>query len=300
MADFQDILKKMEEKYRQKYGFAVFSLDFKVSKNRLIISGEVLTEKQKSDTEEEVKKIYKGLVENRIKTLSDPLSKELGWGIVKKELIDLKSRFVDSAALNDKILKRVRASQSAKGEILRVLMKKDDQLLVQQGDLTMGWVDREDVILKNISLRKDWKRGIFAKPGESVLIKESREKLISEAEKFLGVKYILGAKSKSGIDCSGFTQLVFKNAFDIILPRHSWDQRVVGIAVDLEDAEIGDLVFMVNKKTGVKHVGILEILDGDMRNIIHASVGSSGVARQRFDKVADSYNIVEIRRIIKK
>ncbi|MDD3191039.1 MAG: C40 family peptidase [Candidatus Pacebacteria bacterium] len=290
----------MEEKYKQKYGFAVFSLDFKESKNGLIISGRVLTEKQKSETEEGAKKIYKGAIENRIKTLSDSRSKELGWAIVKKDLIDLRSRFVDSSVINDKILKKVRASQSVKGEILRVLMKQDDQLLVQQGDLTMGWVGREDVILKRISLRKGWGKGIFVKPGELIAIKEPRKKLILEAERFLGVKYVLGAKSEKAIDCSGLTQLVYKNAFDVILPRHSWDQRKMGVVIDSEDVETGDLIFMTNKKTNIKHVGILEIAADNMKNIIHASVGSGGVARQDFGEVAANYNILEIRRMIKK
>ncbi|MCK4891366.1 MAG: C40 family peptidase, partial [Candidatus Pacebacteria bacterium] len=58
--------------------------------------------------------------------------------------------------------------------------------------------------------------------------------VIKEAEKYLGAKYVLGGKSKKGIDCSGLVQVAYKNSLNIILPKHSWDQKKMGKKVKLE------------------------------------------------------------------
>jgi cell wall-associated NlpC family hydrolase len=294
----EKIIEELRKKYEQNYGFAVFDLSIKEGKDKIIISGQVLTENQKSELVLETEKTADKKVKYKISVLSDMKSKEIGWAVSRRNVADLKSRFVDNSVMNEKILKRVRTSQALKNEVLRVLFKKDDQLLVQSGDLTLGWINRSDVILKKESLRREWRKGIFAEPDKMITVKSSGEKIIAGAEKFFGVKYILGTKSQTAIDCSGLTQCAYKNAFDIILPRHSWDQKKVGKMVDFEKAKTGDLVFMINKKTSTKHVGIIEITKGG-KNIIHASSIEGKVVRQPAEKVFEGYESVEVRRVIK-
>ena len=91
------------------------------------------------------------------------------------------------------------------------------------------------------------------------------------------VKYKYGGNSKKGIDCSAFTQRIFKEKFDLKIPRTTLTQVKVGKEVKRSDLEMGDLVFF---KTGVRdrHVGIY-MGDG---NFMHASI--KGVKFTKLDK----------------
>jgi len=307
------ILKNLNKTYQQKYGVAVFNVETKNVKGGIEISGEVLTENQKDNILNVLKKEKVKIKKVNLKILSDAGERnEIGWAIVKVKIADLKLRFVSSKILDNKILKRIRCSQTFKNEILRVLFKKDDQLLVQQNDLTIGWINRNEVILKKGNLYKDWASGSFAlrnklvkinKPTVAKRLHSSAEtmeptivKIIKEAEKFLGVKYILGGKTKKGIDCSGLIQVIYKNAFNIILPKHSWDQKEIGKKINLKNIKSGDLMFLIKKENSHKHIGIVE--KNKSINLIHASLEKKKVIRQKIDEVFENYDFVEARRIV--
>ncbi|MDP5184321.1 transglycosylase SLT domain-containing protein [Blastococcus sp. BMG 814] len=83
--------------------------------------------------------------------------------------------------------------------------------------------------------------------------------VVTEAQKYLGVPYLWGGTDpRKGLDCSGFTKLVFGN-LGIELPRTSSQQATAGKAVpSLASARPGDLVFFDNSssRAGIDHVGI--------------------------------------------
>lgn len=87
------------------------------------------------------------------------------------------------------------------------------------------------------------------------------------AKKYLNAPYLWGGKSPFGIDCSGFTQMVFKIC-GYALKRDASQQIQQGKDVDsLTNALPGDLAFFRNEHKKVTHVGILL----ENQEIIHAS-----------------------------
>lgn len=79
-------------------------------------------------------------------------------------------------------------------------------------------------------------------------------RIIAEAEKYIGVKYVYGGTSPSGFDCSGLVQYTMKNV-GISVNRSSRDQYKNGVAVARSDLQAGDLVFF-SKGGSITHVGI--------------------------------------------
>jgi hypothetical protein len=94
------------------------------------------------------------------------------------------------------------------------------------------------------------------------------EASISEtARKFLYAPYLWGGRTIFGIDCSGFTQIVFKIK-GFMLPRDAKDQANTGKEIEtMVNAVPEDLLFFGNDRNHICHVGIY--LGGNL--IIHAS-----------------------------
>jgi len=87
------------------------------------------------------------------------------------------------------------------------------------------------------------------------------------AFRFLNTGYLWGGKSIFGIDCSGFTQQVFK-FFGVVLFRDAYLQQGQGeIVENVARSAVGDLAFFQNEAGKVTHVGIV-LNEGA---IIHAS-----------------------------
>ena len=82
-----------------------------------------------------------------------------------------------------------------------------------------------------------------------------------------GTPYILGGNGINGVDCSSFTQIVFRDFFGEDLPRNTREQLQEGSGVRRNSILPGDLIFFRTDR-GVLHVGIA-IEDGDF---LHASV----------------------------
>lgn len=95
----------------------------------------------------------------------------------------------------------------------------------------------------------------------------NKEKLIENSLVYLNAPYLWGGRSPLGVDCSGFTQMVYRLQ-GIDLPRDAYQQAKVGTTLSfVEESEAGDLAFFDNEEGKVTHVGI--ILEDS--HIIHAS-----------------------------
>lgn len=81
--------------------------------------------------------------------------------------------------------------------------------------------------------------------------------VILQGLKMVGVSYRRGGNDEdSGLDCSGFVRLVFKDTIGTLLPRTSKEMSEVGQRVDPRDLKPGDLVFFNTMRRTFSHVGI--------------------------------------------
>lgn len=102
------------------------------------------------------------------------------------------------------------------------------------------------------------------------------DKLLSAAEKAIGVGYVWGGQTMSGFDCSGFIHFAYNEA-GRTAPRLSTDGYYTrSYAVD--NPQVGDLVFFKGTyRAGISHMGIYI----GNNEFIHA--GSTGVTVSNLD-----------------
>ena len=113
--------------------------------------------------------------------------------------------------------------------------------------------------------------------------KYNKTQLVDTAMLYLNSPYLWGGKSPFGIDCSGFTQMVYKISL-IHLHRDAYQQAKQGQALSfIEESEPGDLAFFDNEEGHIIHVGIM------MKDnyIIHAH------GQVRIDRI-DHYGIFNV------
>lgn len=84
-----------------------------------------------------------------------------------------------------------------------------------------------------------------------------KTQLLNTAFLFLNTPYLWGGKTPFGIDCSGFTQMVYKlNGYALL--RDASQQATQGETLSfIEESEPGDLAFFDNQEGVITHVGII-------------------------------------------
>lgn len=148
------------------------------------------------------------------------------------------------------------------GGLLQYISEDNNFYEVKYPDNRKGFVKKNEAVIYNSWLKK------------SSATKESLELV---AKNFEGFPYLWGGTSSKGMDCSGFTKMVYlMNGF--IIPRDASQQITAGKTVDknldFSNLEKGDLLFFgqkatAKKKQRVTHVGIW--LGNDKMEFIHSS-----------------------------
>lgn len=85
--------------------------------------------------------------------------------------------------------------------------------------------------------------------------KQSRTELLTAALQYWRAPYLWGGKTPFGIDCSGFTQLVFRS-MGVFLKRDAYQQATQGVEIQRVNTETGDLAFF-QREGRIVHVGIV-------------------------------------------
>ena len=162
----------------------------------------------------------------------------------------------------------------AKGEELNVVEVLDGWVKVEMEGYKEAYVSADYVTVEE-KLKTGHTLAELNYGGE---VSDIRVQLVNYALKFIGNRYVWGGNSLTkGVDCSGFTQQVYKK-FGIKIPRTSRTQPSAGKKIKASQAKPGDL-FFYGDKNGINHVAIY-IGNG---KIVHASNPKDGI------KISNAY-----------
>ncbi len=231
-------------------------------------------------------------------------------------------------------------SQLLFGETFEILNNREQWYLIRNDfDGYEGWIDRKSFMIIDKKIRKngvyivsptasirlpdnslmhltagaflpsyDITRKVFGihkeiyslEEGETVDGEQSIDFLMQLAASYLNAPYLWGGMTHFGIDCSGFTQMLFRISGVARLPRNASQQAKEGRLIDFENRQPGDLAFFVNPAGKIHHVGLVWF-DG---KIIHAH-GKVRIDRLDIDGIFNektqilTHTLAAIKRIVK-
>ena len=177
------------------------------------------------------------------------------------------------------------SSQEVKGERLKI---KGEGVISVPMAIATDMETGEEMMLTLGTRLPNYAHGTFEVLGKQYLINPTevrgerlevkgdeamrREDVCAIAQTLLNAPYLWGGKNAMGIDCSGFTQVVYA-ATGVNLLRNAREQITQGELVsNLAQAQPGDLAFFDHadrdpNATNISHVGLLL----DNKTIIHCS-----------------------------
>ena len=141
-------------------------------------------------------------------------------------------------------------------DLVEYISTKENMLIPIPLGSSLSFLDFPEININNYLFEGFESKGIHPK-----------SRLIETAYLYLNAPYLWGGKTPFGIDCSGFTQMVYKlNGYSIL--RDASQQATLGEALSfIEESEPGDLAFFDNEEGKIIHVGIIM----NDNYIIHAS-----------------------------
>jgi cell wall-associated NlpC family hydrolase len=111
----------------------------------------------------------------------------------------------------------------------------------------------------------------------------TKNKLEAQFKQYKGIKYKYGGIDKNGFDCSGYVNKVYKNAFNMQLPRTTKEMAKEGKKVSKSKLKIGDLVFF-RPTSRYRHVGIYMGNDEFMHSSTSKGIIKSSLNNQYWKK----------------
>lgn len=123
--------------------------------------------------------------------------------------------------------------------------------------------------------------------------------IVAVALDYRGTPYRYGGMTRKGIDCSALIYNSF-GAFDLSIPRTSYEQSKQGKKIKRKNAAVGDLIFFrTGRRKVINHVGLItENVNGEIK-FVHAS-SSKGVMVSSLNQNYYSKAFVQINRLLQK
>ena len=115
-------------------------------------------------------------------------------------------------------------------------------------------------------------------------IKDVDVEMYTFVKNWVGVKYKVGGTTKKGVDCSGFSKILYKTRFGVELPRIAKEQYRATNRIDKDSLLPGDLVFFRTKTRSGWHVGIY-LMNG---YFVHSENHKTGV---KINNLSDPYYV---------
>jgi len=122
-----------------------------------------------------------------------------------------------------------------------------------------------------------------------------KNSIVKTVKLYLNTPYLWGGRTNYGIDCSGFSQIVYKIQ-NIKINRDASQQALQGNIVRRKDSNKGDLAFFGDSNKKITHVGLLLSIN----EVIHAygkirldKINNKGIINSETKKI--THKLVEIR-----
>lgn len=235
----------------------------------------------------------------------------INFGVSAQTIVPLRKKPSDKSELTSQILY---------GECFEILRREENWSQIKTAyDNYVGWIDNKQIncIEKKIYLEYNAQNEIFCNDLVNFIVDEKKNKqtvvlgsilnltahlnhkfegkctnsksaknnIIKTSMRYLNSPYLWGGKTPFGIDCSGFTQMVYR-INGLKLKRDASQQAKQGKEIKLiKNSKAGDLAFFKNSKDVITHVGIIL----EKNQIIHAH------GKVRIDKLTSKgiYNVIE-------
>ncbi|MCA1918709.1 MAG: C40 family peptidase [Flavobacterium piscis] len=187
------------------------------------------------------------------------LERQNQWGRIKIQFDDYEG-WVDSKQYQ--VISEANYNQLSKeaiilnADLIDYISAPDNLLLPIPLGASLSFLNNSEINTSNFDFEGTKTSGVKPKSA-----------LINTAFMYLNAPYLWGGKTPFGIDCSGFTQMVYKlNGYKI--HRDASQQALEGEPLSfIEESEAGDLAFFDNDEGNIIHVGIIM----DNNYIIHSS-----------------------------
>lgn len=156
-------------------------------------------------------------------------------------------------------------------------------------DKGLDWMESRDEELEPIKFEQATPKLQTSKNNSAA------QRVIDTARQFVGTKYSWGGSSPTtGFDCSGLMKYAFKSA-GINLPRTAAQQGKMGQAIDIKQAQPGDMIWFGSKNSpSGQHIGLISRVENGQIYIIDAAGKKLGVT----ERALPNLQIKSIRRVL--
>lgn len=216
-----------------------------------------------------------------------------GLGVEYKAVSDDKEYVIEANMLN------LRSGPGTGFEILGELSRGAECTIIgDAGDWTKIETVAGDtgfVLTKYVEEKQEVSRGTTTRtagssgPSDTAVVPayngDVASAVCSYALKLVGVPYVYGGYSTSGLDCSGFTKFVYSK-YDISVPRSSSSYWSAGVKVSRDNLKPGDVVLF--DRWGSMTLGHVGIYLGNDK-FVHASTSRGAVVTDTLSNYRGNY-----------